>query len=255
MEGSREHGTRSPPPAHPDGLQRTGASAVAVGLAIAAALGAALAGMRPPDGALLPIVALAAALAATPLAFRQPGLAPAASALRGLGRVLFYAAAFALSFAAVADAVRFRAAASPGLLAAAPLLLLSLVALARGLSRDDVDPHARGEAMLLAATVVAFAAGLGLDTGVGTALVANLALAFLAAGRLVRGLSWRARGPFLEGLAVGVAVAASRAREVAPPGWPRAAAVAAVLAGAAAAALLFERRRAREPDGARLHAA
>ena len=44
-------------------------------------------------------------------------------------------------------------------------------------SLDDVDAHARGEAMLLSATVVAFAAGLFLETGAGAAVVANLALA------------------------------------------------------------------------------
>jgi hypothetical protein len=254
MERSHELLT-VPPRSRAAGGQRTGASAVAAGLAVAGALAAALSGMGLADGALLPMVALAAVLASAPLAFRLPALAQAAAALRTLGRVLFYPAAWAFSFVPLADALRFRSAASPGLLASIPLLLLALVVLSRGLSRDDVDAHARGEAMLLAATVVAFGAGLGLDTGVGTALVANLALAFLAAGRIVRGLSWRERGPFLEGLLVAAAVGASRARDVARPGWPRAAAVAAVIVAAGLVWALFERRRARAPDAAGLRPA
>lgn len=221
--------------------------AAAAGLAVAGALAAALSGTGTADGVLLPVVALAAAFGSAPLAIRHPSLAPAACALRVLGRALFYPAAWALSFVAVADALRFRSAASPGLLAALPLLAFALAALARGLSRADVDAHARGEAMLLAATVVAFAAGLFLETGAGTAVVANLALAFLAAGRIVRGLSWNARAPFWEGLAVAAAVAASRAGDVSPAGWPRAAAALLVLAAAAVAGLLFERRRSRAP--------
>lgn len=236
--------------------ERTGALAAAAGLGVAATLAAALfaAGLR--DGALLPLAALAAAFAAAPLAARGEALAPAAAALRSVGRALFYAAAWALSFVAIADALRFRSGlASPGLVAAVPAFLLAAAAVLAGLRRSDVEAHARGEAMLLAATVIAFAAGLALEAGEGAAIVANLALAFLAVGRVVRGLSWRARAPFYEGLGVGAVLVASRFLDVAPAAWLRLAGVAATAVGAAAAALAFERRRARGGQPARLHAA
>jgi hypothetical protein len=109
--------------------------------------------------------------------------------------------------------------------------------------------------MLLVATVVAFAAGLSLETGTGAAIVANLALAFLAVGRIVRGVSWLARGPFWEGLAVAAVVAASRVVDVAGAPALRGAGVAIVLVAAAVAGLAFERRRARAPGAAGAHAA
>jgi hypothetical protein len=230
-------------PAAPD---RTGPLAAAAGIGVAGTLAAALLGMR--DGVLLPLVALAAAFAAAPLVARGAAFAPAASALRAVGRVLFYAAAWALSFLAIADAVRFRGGAlSPGLLAAVPAFLLAAIAVALGLRRTDVEPHARGEAMLLAATVLAFAAGLALEGGSGTALVANMALLFLAVGRIVRGVSWLSRSPFWEGLAVAAVLVASRLVELASATWQRAAAVALVLVLALAGGLAFERRRAHTP--------
>jgi hypothetical protein len=228
------------------GRDRTGPLAAAAGIGVACTLAAALLGVR--DGVLLPLVALAAAFAAAPLVARGEAFAPAASALRDVGRGLFYLAAWALSFVAVADAVRLRlGVASPGLLAAIPAFGLAAAAAAMGLRRTDVEPHARGEAMLLVATVVAFAAGLSLEGGSGAAVVANLALAFLAVGRVVRGLSWLARGPFWEGLAVGAVLLVSRLLDVTGATWLRAAGVALVVAGAAAFGLAFERRRARTP--------
>ncbi|HET8539918.1 MAG TPA: hypothetical protein VFL83_08605 [Anaeromyxobacter sp.] len=225
---------------------RTGPLAAAAGVGAACTLAAALLGVR--DGVLLPLVALAAALAAAPLVARGDAFAPAAAALRAVGRVLFYLAAWALSFVAVADAVRFRIGIeSPGLLAAVPAFALAAAAAVMGLRRTDVEPHARGEAMLLAATVVAFAAGLSLDDGNGAAIVANLALAFLAVGRVVRGLSWLARGPFWEGLVVAAVLLSSRLLDVTGAAWLRAVGVAAVIAAAAAFGLAFERRRARTP--------
>src|SRR5512144_1773868 len=231
--------------AGPPARDRTGPLAAAAGIGVACTLGAALLGLR--DGVLLPLVALAAAFAAAPLVARGEAFAPAASALRGVGRGLFYVAAWALSFVAVADAVRFRVGlASPGLLAAIPAFALGAAAAVMGLRRTDVEPHARGEAMLLVATVVAFAAGLSLEGG-SAAIVANLALAFLAVGRVVRGLSWLARGPFWEGLVVGAVLLVSRLLDVTDATWLRAAGVALVIAAAAAFGLAFERRRARTP--------
>jgi hypothetical protein len=231
---------------------RAVAGAAAAVLACAPVL--AFAPARFQDGSLLPIAALAAALAAAPLAVRGDALAPAAASLRAVGRVMFYLVAYALSFVPVADALRFRSASSPGLLAALPPFLLALFAVVLGLRRTEVDAHARGEAMLLTATVLAFAAGLFLESGVGAAVVANLALAFLAAGRIVRGVSWMARGAFWEGLLVAAVVAGSRVAEVPLAGWPRATSAFLVAAGTTAAGLLFERRRAREPSEAPAHA-
>jgi hypothetical protein len=237
------------------GPGRAGRLAAAAGIAIAVALAAALhaAGLR--DGALLPLVSLAALFTTAPLVARGEALAPAAGGLRGSGRAVFYAAAWLLSFVPAADALRLQTGfASPGLLAALPAFLLAGAAVLAGLRRGGGDPHALGEAMLLVATVLAFAAGLSLDEGTGTALVANLALAFLAVGRIVRGLSWLARAPFLEGLAVAAVLVASRAADVVHSSLARGVAVALVLVGADVAALLFERRRSRAPAPVRLDA-
>ena len=232
----------APAPAH----DRTGPLAAAAGIGVACTLAAALLGVR--DGVLLPLVALAAAFASAPLVARGDALAPAAAALRAVGRVLFYLAAWALSFVVVADAVRLRIGlASPGLLAAIPAFALAAAAAAIGLRRSDVEPHARGEAMLLVATVVAFAAGLSLENGTGASIVANLALAFLAVGRVVRGLSWLARPQFWEGLVLGTVLVVSRILDVTDVVWVRAAGVGIAVAAAAAFGLSFERRRGRTP--------
>ena len=221
-----------------------GAAAVAVVLALAAAL--LLSGIR--DGVLLPIAALAAAFTTAPLVVRGDQLAPAAHGVRTLGRVLFYAAAYALSFVRIADVARFqRGIQSEGILAALPPLLVAAAAVAVGHRRTDVDAHARGEAMLLVATVVALAAGLALDTGNGTALVATMALAFLAVGRVVRGLAFLSRAHFVEGIVVAAVLVASRAFDVFPSRWIALSVGAAVVLAAIAAVIGFERRRARGP--------
>jgi hypothetical protein len=227
---------------------RTGPLAAAAGIAVALALAAALLASGVGDGVLLPLTALAAAFGATPLVVRGTALAPAAQALRVEGRMLFYLAAFALSFVRVAEATRFRTGlASEGLLASVPPLLGAVAAVAAGLRRNDVDAYVRGEAMLLAAVVVAFAAGLSLDTGEGTATVATMSLAFLSVGRIVRGLSWLSRGSFLEGIAVATVIASVRAFHMFPSSWVAVGVAVACLVGAAAAVFAFERRRARAP--------
>jgi hypothetical protein len=246
---------RSEKPAAPARSARDGSCVAAAGFGVVLACALALAfvpgGLR--DGALLPIAALGAALAAAPLVLRTEALAPAAAALRGVGRGAFYLVAFALSFVPVAEALRLHSAASPGFLAALPPFLLALGAVVIGLRRSEVDAHARGEAMLLTATVVAFAAGLFLETGKGAAVVANLSLAFLAAGRLVRGVSWMARGPFWEGLLLAAVLVGSRIVDVPLVGWPRAAGAFLVAAGATAAATGFERHRWHERHEAQAH--
>jgi hypothetical protein len=176
---------------------------------------------------------------------RGAALAPIAAAIRGVGRAVFYGVAFLLSFVSVAEALRMQPGATPALTASLPCLLLALGAAALGLRRRDVEAHARGEAMLLTAAAVAFAAGLFLETGTGAAVVANLSLAFVAAGRLVRGVSWLARGPFYEGLVVAAVLAASRIASVPLEGWPRAPGVFLAGIAAVAAGVCFERRRSR----------
>jgi hypothetical protein len=231
--------------AAPAPRDRSAALAVASALAVTLALAASLLLSGIGDGVLLPIAALAAAFAAMPLAVRGDGLTPA-TAVRTLGRFLFYAAAYALSFVQLADLARFKTGLhSEGLLSAVPPFLLGAAALRSGWRRADVDPHTRGEAMLLVATVLAFAAGLSLDTGAGTALVATMALAFLAVGRIVRGLTSLCRASFLEGLCVAAVLVASRGFDVFPSWWVPSVIAVAVLLAAVIAAIAFERRRAR----------
>jgi hypothetical protein len=230
---------------------RSGPFAAAAGIAVLLALAIALLASGIGDGVLLPITALAAAFAAAPLAVRGAALAPAAAALRVEVRVLFYGAAYALSFVRVANASRFQTGlASEGLLAALPPFLLAAGAVAAGLRRPDVDAHTRGEAMLLVATVVAFAAGLSLDTGGGTALVAAMGLAFLAVGRIVRGISWRARGAFIEGIVLAAVLVASHSFDVFPSPWIAAGAAAGCVALAAAAVAGFVRHRPQAAEAA-----
>jgi hypothetical protein len=227
---------------------RTGTLAIIAALTVTLTLAITLLLSGIGDGVLLPIAALAGVFAAMPLAVHGEALNPAASAVRVLGRYLFYSAAYALSFVQLADLARFRTGvASEGLLAALPLFLVGAVAVWTGWKRPDVDAHARGEAMLLVATVVAFAAGLSLDTGAGTALVATMALVFLAVGRIVRGLTSGCRSSFVEGVGVSAVLVASRGFDVFPSLW-LAVAVAVVVLGAAAGAVIgFERRRPRLP--------
>lgn len=229
-----------------------GALAAAAGIGTICTIAAAFVGRGLEDGAILPIAALGAAFAAAPLAVHN-GAPAAVSTLRAVGRVTFYLAAWALSFVAVADALRFRSLASVSLLASLPALLLALTAVLLGVRRRDVDAHARAEAMLLVATVIAFGLGLLLETGTGAAVVANLALAFLAVGRIVRGLSWLGRAAFWEGLVVAAVLVASRVPDVAGAGWKRGAGELVVLLAFTFAGFAFERRRARAPV-ARVHA-
>jgi hypothetical protein len=195
------------------------------------------------------IAALGAALAAAALVVRDPTRLPLAAAARVYGRLAFYVAAYVLSFHDLAEHLRFDEGITRNVaLGVVPLLVVAAAALAAGLRRDDVDPLARGEAMLLAATVLALGAGLSLEAGRGAAVVANLSLAFLAIGRVVRGLSWLARGPFWEGMAVSGALVASRFLEIETHLWLKGAAfigcgVLVIVAGVA-----FERRRAQREE-------
>jgi hypothetical protein len=219
-------------------------AAIALTLTLAAAL--LLSGVG--DGVLLPLTGLAGVFASMPLVVRGDALSPAASAVRTLGRFLFYACAYALSFVQLADTARFRTGiSSEGVLAAVPPFLLGVAAVWSGWSRSDVDPHTRGEAMLLVATVLAFAAGLSLDTGAGTALVATMALAFLSVGRIVRGLTSLCRASFVEGVGIAALLVASRGFDVFPPRWLATVVAIAVVCAAIGAVIGFERRRARIP--------
>lgn len=235
-----------PPPPTPPGRRRTARFAAGAAAAVLLALAAALVVPGIGDGVLLPLAALAAAFSAAPLVVYGAQLARAAEGVRNLGRALFYLFAYALSFVPVAEAARFsNGLLSEGLVAALPPLLLAVAAVATGHKRADVDAHARGEAMLLTATCVAFAAGLSLDTGNGTALVATMSLAFLGVGRVVRGLAFLSRPAFLEGVALVAVLVASRAFDVFPSLWISVGIAVAVLAGAAFAVAGFERKRSR----------
>jgi hypothetical protein len=197
---------------------RTGPFAAAAAIAVVLALAAALLLSGIEDGVLLPLTALASAFAATPLVVRGAQHATAAQGVRTLGRILFYAAAYVLSFVPIAESARFQSGlASEGLLAALPPLLLAAAAVATGHRRTDVDAHA------------------------------TMSLAFLAVGRVVRGLAFLARGPFLEGIAVAAVLVASRAFDVFPSRWISIGIALSVLAATAAAVIGFERRRARGP--------
>jgi hypothetical protein len=227
---------------------RTGALAVVAALALTLSFAAALLLSGIGDGVILPLTGLAAVFASMPLVVRGGTMSPAASAVRTFGRFLFYASAYALSFVQLADAARFRTGiASEGLLAGVPPFLLGAAAVWSGWGRLDVDPHTRGEAMLLVATVLAFAAGLSLDTGAGTALVATMALAFLAVGRIVRGLSSLCRASFVEGVGIAAILVASRGFDVFPSRGLATGVAIGVVCGAIAAVIGFERRRARLP--------
>jgi hypothetical protein len=221
-------------------------------LAACAALGAAAVVQRSLDvagnGHVAPLAfaAIGAAFAAAPLAARAARGARIAAALQVCGRVLFYLAALALSFGAVADAVRLPRWPAATLAAVVPAMIIAAALVAAGLRRRDVDPLARGEAMLLAATSVALAIGHALPTGTGTALVANLALAFVAVGRVVRGRSTLDRASFYEGAGLIAALVLARVLELHLTAWLAALAAVACSSALAVAALTFERRRARE---------
>jgi hypothetical protein len=220
-------------------------------LAACAVLGAAAVVERSLDlggnGHVLPLAlaAIGAAFAAAPLAARAARGARIAAPLQICGRVLFYLAALSLSFTDVADAVRLPRWPAAAIVAVVPAVVVAAALVAAGLRRRDVDPLARGEAMLLAATAVALAIGHALPTGTGTAIVANLALAFVAVGRIVRGRSTLDRASFYEGAGLAAALVCARVLEVRPPSWLAAVLVLACAVALAAASLTFERRRAR----------
>jgi uncharacterized membrane protein len=219
--------------------------AIGVALTLASALDA----LRADEAVLPMVAALGATLAAAALVVRDPARLPLGAAARLVGRLAFYGAAYLLSFHDVASHLRFEQGVTREIaLGVLPLLAAAAAALAVGLRRDDVDPLARGEAMLLGATVLAMGAGLSLEAGRGAVVVANLALAFLAIGRIVRGLSWLARGPFWEGMAVAGVVVATRFLEIETRLWLKGAAFIACGVVVIVAGVAFERRRARREE-------
>jgi drug/metabolite transporter (DMT)-like permease len=144
-----------------------------------------------------------ATLAALPLVVRDSREERGAGAARIAGRVLFLAVALALSFARVARAAQIASPASPTLLlAVGPLTLIAALLLAVGLRRENVDSLARGEAMLMVASLPAVYVGLSLENGRGAVIVANLAVAFLGLGRIVRGRASANRAAMGEGIAI-----------------------------------------------------
>src|SRR6266540_3474118 len=160
------------------------------------------------------------------------------AAARVSGRLAFYAVAFSLSFAEGARSHRLEGGMSPALLGATlpPAILAALLL-------------ARGEAMLIAFTIPAILAGLSLRDAFGAAIVANLSLAFLALGRMVRGLSSLARAPFWEGIAVATVLVVARFIEIETRLWLKGAAFIACGVAVTVAGLAFERRLASRPSG------
>jgi uncharacterized membrane protein len=231
------------------------ALAVVTVLGAGAMLAAALEGTREGEAVPLAFAALAAACAAAPLAARGARGEHVAPAFRLVGRVGFYLVAYALSFGDLADDQRIDAWTGVVLGAVVPSLAVAAALLASGLRRADVDPLARGEAMLLAGTVAAFGVGQGLASGGGTAAVANMALVFLAVGRIVRGLSWLRRAPFWEGMAIAGVLVASRFLELETELWLKGSLFIVCGVAILGAGFAFERRRARAPEGADVHPA
>jgi len=161
-------------------------------------------------------MSVGATLAALSLVARDAREEQAAAWARAVGRVLFLVVALAVSFAPVARAARIVSPGSPALLlAVVPLALVAALLLAAGLRRDNVDSLARGEAMLMVVALPAVYAGLTLEGGRGAILVANLAVAFLGLGRIVRGRTSGDRAALIEGIAVVGLLTAARIAEVA----------------------------------------
>jgi hypothetical protein len=192
---------------------------------------------------------MAAPLAVPALAWRGDTAGYLAGAARPLGRVAFYGVAYLLSFADVAHELGLSAVHLRDLplvtMAGLPSIALAVALLLYGLRRAEVDPLARGEALLALGTAFALGAALSLpgNTGAGAALVANLALAFFAAGRIVRGLAALRRGPFWEGIAVAGVLVLTRFLELEFELWLKGAAFIACGVGVFAAGFAFERRR------------
>jgi hypothetical protein len=221
------------------------ALAVIAPLAAATLVQLSLEGAHVGRAAELAFAAIGAAAAAAPLVARGAPADRAAAASRAVGRALFYLAAFTLSFAAVANAARLGSFVPDVAFAVVPALAAAGIALGAGLRRDDVDPLARGEAMLLAGTAVALGMGHHLESGTGTAFVANLALAFVAIGRIVRGRAALDRLAFWEGTVAAAALVVGRVVEVHPGRGLVVAAAVLCAAAVGSAGVAFERRRAR----------
>ncbi|MGB8930397.1 MAG: DUF2157 domain-containing protein, partial [Anaeromyxobacteraceae bacterium] len=184
-----------------------------------------------------------AALAALPLAARTDEQARLAGAGRVGGRLTFLAFAYSLSFSDMAREARIEHLGSrPLLLASVPLALVAGALLLAGLKREKVDALARGEAMLLVVSLPALYAGLAIEDGRGAVIVANLALAYLGLGRVVRGLSSLQRAPFWEGVLVLAVLIVSRFFEIEHLLWLKGLAFIACGAGVTVAAMAFERR-------------
>ncbi len=165
--------------------------------------------------ALVPL-AVGATLAALPLVAREPGEERAAGAARLVGRILFLAVALAVSFGKVARAAQIASPGSPTLLlAVAPLAVIAALLLAAGLRRQNVDPLARGEAMLMVVAIPAVYAGLSLEGGRGAVLVANVAVAYLGLGRIVRGRASGNRAALAEGVVILALLVLARLLELA----------------------------------------
>jgi hypothetical protein len=157
-----------------------------------------------------------ATLAALPVVARDAREERITGALRVGGRILFLVVALALSLAKVAQAAHIASPGSPTLLlAVAPLAVVAALLLAFGLRRENVDALARGEAMLMVAALPAVYAGLSLEGGRGAVMVANLAVAFLGLGRIVRGRAAGNKAAVLEGAVVMAALVAARLLELA----------------------------------------
>jgi hypothetical protein len=223
--------------------ERSRALLLVTGGGLAAALFSATgAGWGHEPSPLVPL-ALGAAFAALPLAARTEEEARMAGAARTGGRLAFLLFAWIVSFSDVASHLRLEAGGNRVLLLAfVPLALVAGLVLAVGLRREKVDSHARGEAMLMVASLPALYAGLSLESGRGAVIVANLAVAFLGLGRVVRGLSSLQRGPFWEGILALAVLVVSRFFEIEHLLWLKGAAFIACGVGITVAAMAFERR-------------
>jgi len=165
--------------------------------------------------ALVPLT-VGATLAALPLVARDSREEQVTNPARVAGRIVFLVVALALSFGKVAQAARIASPGSPTLLlAVAPLALIAALLLAVGLRREQADTLARGEAMLMVAALPAVYAGLSLEGGRGAVIVANLAVAFLGLGRIVRGKASGLRPVLLEGIVVVALLVVARVVELA----------------------------------------
>lgn len=183
---------------------------VLVLLVTAGGAGVTLACAVRSDASFHPLLLTAALLMAYPLVAWGPAERVAPATHRG-GRIAFGALALFASFPNVANALRL-ATPAPAVffVAVAPLTVVLAWCLLRGLRRAEVDPLVRGESLLATATVPALLAGLSLETATGAIVVANLAVAFLALGRITRGRSRGDRASLVEGLVLAALLVLAR---------------------------------------------